>query len=118
MANYFLSFSIDNAGELPLKNNDFVLKSGRLLCNSRYGLQWHKEPMSIWSDWLEPFVGRLFEDAEVKVTKPPAFWCDGEGDDGVELPKTPWAASAQGAEAAAVRQLARRPSCHLLELGG
>jgi len=79
-----------------------------------FGLQWHKEPMSIWSDWLEPFVGRLFEDAEVKVTKPPAFWCDGEGDDGVALPETAWAARAEGAQAEAVRQITRRPSCHLL----
>ena len=36
---YFSEFSIENArknGELPLKNDDFVLKNGHLFCNSRY----------------------------------------------------------------------------------
>jgi hypothetical protein len=81
-----------------------------------YGLQWHKEPMTIkiWSDWLEPFSGRLLDDEEVRVTRPPAFWCESEGGDGMQLPDTAWAARAEGAEAEALLQVMKRPSCHLL----
>ena len=105
-----------------------------------YGLKWHKEPMSIWSEWLDPYLGQLLSTRELRLTVPPAEWCEGEqprdDDSGEELGRggdhvAEAAAGAAGAAAgssgtagasaadaaaagAALREIAERPSCMLL----
>ena len=34
---------------------DVVVKHADL---PNYGLEWHKEPMTIWAEWLDPYLGR------------------------------------------------------------
>lgn len=43
-----LGLSVSTALDVVVKHADLP----------SYGLQWHREPMSIWSEWLDPYLGR------------------------------------------------------------
>lgn len=40
---------------------DVVVKHADL---PSYGLKWHKEPMTIWAEWLDPYLGRCAKHAD------------------------------------------------------
>eukprot|EP01047_Picozoa_sp_COSAG01_P049087 COSAG01_NODE_4832_length_4703_cov_16.848610_2_plen_283_part_00 len=45
----------------------------------KYGMEWHSEPMSIWSEWLEPYRGQALDDPVLRETKKPSFYVTEEG---------------------------------------
>eukprot|EP01046_Picozoa_sp_COSAG06_P040937 COSAG06_NODE_5014_length_3790_cov_618.530750_4_plen_127_part_00 len=44
-----------------------------------------REPMSIWADWLAPYLGKSLSDSTVKETLPPTWW-----DGGTAFDRTGW----------------------------
>ena len=71
-----------------------------------YGLKWHKEPMSLWAEWLEPYFGRDLAEVGLRVTRPPSEWCEGENED-VSTDEAGFAVLTWPA----IARITRRPSC-------
>ena len=44
---------------------------------TRHGEAWHKEPMTIWADWLAPYLGNSLADPAVRETAAPSWWDGG-----------------------------------------
>eukprot|EP01047_Picozoa_sp_COSAG01_P024154 COSAG01_NODE_1483_length_10158_cov_38.218290_15_plen_58_part_00 len=39
-----------------------------------YHMSWHKEPMSLWDEWLKPYLGKQLSDPALRRTQPPPWW--------------------------------------------
>eukprot|EP01052_Picozoa_sp_SAG31_P022392 SAG31_NODE_1779_length_7293_cov_39.850153_5_plen_298_part_00 len=42
----------------------------------RHGQSWHSEPMAIWQDWLQPYLGKSLADPTLRRTNPPEWFTD------------------------------------------
>ena len=44
-----------------------------------HGEKWHKEPMTIWADWLQPYLGKSLADPAIRGAPPPGRFASATG---------------------------------------